>query len=67
MRHGPDVVNALKIVGHCSGSEVKNDILFSFLHRPIVSCLKTAMYRHEPQGLISFFLSKSWVPLTALI
>ncbi len=55
MRHGPDVVNALKTVGHCSGSEVKNYILFSFLHRPIVSCLKTAMYHYEPQGLIRFF------------
>ncbi len=24
------------------------------MHRPIVSCLKTSMYRHEPQGLIWF-------------
>ncbi len=26
MRHTPDVVNALRTVGHCGGSEVKNDI-----------------------------------------
>ncbi len=25
-RHAPDVVNALRTVGHCGGSEVKNDI-----------------------------------------
>ncbi len=24
MRHAPAVVNVLRIVGHCSGSEVKN-------------------------------------------
>ncbi len=28
----------------------------SFLHRPLVWCLRTSMYRHEPQGLIWFFL-----------
>ncbi len=74
-RHTPAVVNALRTVGHCGGSEVKKiEILFSFLHRPIVSCLKTSIYCHEPQGLIwfcqcmfCFLLSKPWVPLTAII
>ncbi len=28
------------------------EILFSFLYRLIVLCLKTSMFRHEPQGLI---------------
>ncbi len=26
MRHAPDVMNALRTVGYCGGSEVKNDI-----------------------------------------
>ncbi len=26
MHHAPAVVNALRTVGHCDGSEVKNDI-----------------------------------------
>ncbi len=30
------------------------DDTWRFLHRPIASCLKTSMYRHEPQGLIWF-------------
>ncbi len=48
-------------------------ILCNLLHRGIVSCLKTSMYRHEPQGLIWFCLcmfyslSKPRVPLTAII
>ncbi len=52
--HTLTVVNTLRKVGRCGGSEVKHDILFSFLRRPIVLCLKTSMNRHEPQGLIWF-------------
>ncbi len=69
--HGPTVVNVLRTVGHCGGSEIKKGIVF--LHRPTVSCLKTSMHRHEPQGFIwfclcmFFFLSKPWVPLTDIV
>ncbi len=58
MRHAPAVVNTLRTVGHCGGSEVKNiEILFSFLHR---FNLVLSVY-------VFFCLSNPWVPLIAII
>ncbi len=51
--HVPDVVNALRTVGHCGGSEVYNYInTVQFLAQ--TDCF--VFYRHEPQGLIWFCL-----------
>ncbi len=41
----------------CGGSEVNNYInTVQFLAQTDVSCLKTSMYRHKPQGLMLFCL-----------
>ncbi len=65
-RVAQDVVNVRRTVGHCCGSEVNN-------FRDKKLCLKTSMYCHKPQDFIwlclcvFFWLSKPWVPLTAII
>ncbi len=72
MRHAPTVVNALRTVVHCGGSEVKNYVnTVHFLAQTdyfVSQCIATS--RRVSFGFVYvyfFLLSKPWVPLTAII
>ncbi len=65
-RQAPDVVSALRTVGHCGGSEVKHDInTVQFLTQTDHFVSLDLNVSSRAAG-IHLVLSKPWVPLTAI-